>query len=135
MVNLTHPALDVGIVTHDLAGQTRFYADVLGLPVTGSVDIPNVGAITRLAVGESTLRLMVPVNPAQPAPQAGGFAGTQGIRYLVLKVSGLAETVDRIAEAGFAIAVPLHELRPGVRVALVEDSDGNTVELMEVSPS
>lgn len=131
MVILAKPSLDVGLVTNDPVGQTRFYGDTLGLPNAGSVDIPGVGTITRFAVGDSVLRLLVPIQAAAPESRAGSFAATQGIRYLALRITGLAGMVNRIAEAGYRIAMPLRELRPGVAVALVEDSDGNTVELME----
>ena len=54
-----------------------------------------------------------------------------GIRYVALKVTDLADLVRRVANAGHVITVPVRNLRPGVDVALVEDADGNVVELME----
>jgi predicted enzyme related to lactoylglutathione lyase len=131
VLKLTQSCLDVGIVTNDLEGQIRFYGETLGLSARGSVDIPGMGTITRFSVGESMLRLLVPLQPAAATASEGGFAATQGIRYIALKIAGLAEVVGRIEAAGFRITVPIRELRPGVRVALVEDGDGNTVELME----
>ena len=132
---LAAPQLDIGLVSADIAGPTRFYHDVLGFPLAGSVDIPGVGQVTRFQVGNSILRVLVPIAaPARP-PAGRGFSGTIGIRYLALKIANLTETVDRVAAAGFAVAVPIRTLRPGVQVALVEDADGNTVELMEDNAS
>ncbi|ABQ68209.1 VOC family protein [Rhizorhabdus wittichii] len=130
---LAKPSLDAGLVSNDLDGLIRFYNGVLGLPLAGSVDIPNVGQVTRFQVGDSVLRVLVPLDPAQPPPAGPRFSSTAGIRYLALRIGNLAETVEQVAQAGFTIAVPLHTLRPGVRVALVEDADGNTIELMEES--
>ncbi|MEZ5709818.1 MAG: VOC family protein [Blastomonas sp.] len=134
-IELTTPAIDVGLITSNLAGQTRFYGEVLGLAASGSVEIPHVGTITRFAAGQSTLRLMVPEKaPASPA-RDGGFVGTVGIGYIALRIANLAEMVKRVEDAGFVIAIPIRTLRPGVEVALVEDADGNTVELMQESAS
>ncbi len=47
--------------------------------------------------------------------------------------ASLDEAADAVATAGFKVAVPPRDLRPGVRVAQVEDADGNAVELMEES--
>ncbi len=132
---LTNPQLDIGLVSADIAGPTRFYHDVLGFPLAGSIDIPGVGQVTRFQVGNSILRVLVPVAAPARSETKGGFSGTVGIRYLALKIANLAETIDRVAAAGFAIAVPIRTLRPGVLVALVEDADGNTVELMEDAAS
>ncbi|OCC25735.1 bleomycin resistance protein [Croceicoccus estronivorus] len=123
--------LEVGLVSNDIEGQTRFYSETLGLPVEGNVEIPQVGRITRFRAGGSVLRVLVPLTPAAGASREGGFAGTEGIRYIALKVSNLAELVQRVTDAGFNVVIPIRTLRPGVDVALVEDSDGNTIELME----
>lgn len=128
---IANPSLDVGLVTNDIEGQTRFYGETLGLEILGRVEIPGVGTITRFNVGNSVLRVLVPVEPATPTKRDGGFAGTVGIRYVALKVTDLAELVRRVADAGHVISVPVRNLRPGVDVALVEDADGNVVELME----
>jgi glyoxylase I family protein len=131
VAKLTNPQLDIGLVSADIAGPTRFYHDVLGFPLAGSVGIPNVGQVTRFQVGNSILRVLVPIAAPVRSRGEGGFSGTVGIGYLALKIGNLAEIVDRVAAAGFAVTVPIRTLRPGVQVALVEDADGNTVELME----
>jgi catechol 2,3-dioxygenase-like lactoylglutathione lyase family enzyme len=132
---LVGPALDVGIVTSALSDQVRFYSQLLGFPSAGEVEIPGVGTIHRLAAGSSILRLMVPENAPAKAPDAGFFTGMEGIRYLAIRVSDLAELVGRIEAEGFRVLVPTRELRPGVQVAIVADADGNAVELMEDNAS
>jgi len=128
---LTTPALDVGLITADLESQTRFYGEILGLKPAGSVEIPNVGTITRFSVGHSTLRLMVPAaDPVRPS-RAGGFAGSIGIGYIGLRIANLAEVVDAVTASGVRVVVPIRVIRSGVQVALVEDAEGNTVELMQ----
>ena len=130
---LANQHLDAGLVSTDIEGPKQFYGDVMGFPSAGSVDIPNVGKVTRFQVGNSVLRVLVPLKKPAKAQREDGFSSTVGIRYIALKVSNLSEIVVRIKEAGFAVPVPIRVLRPGVQVALVEDADGNTVELMEES--
>lgn len=130
-LRLQKAVLDAGIVTTDLESAARFYGEVLGLPLAGEITIPGSGLIRRYAVGESTLRVFVPeVAPARKGSR-DGFASQTGIRYLTLAIANLEETVAAVAAAGFKVAVPVRLLRPGVRVAQVEDADGNAVELMQ----
>jgi len=130
-VQLQKGVLDAGIVTKDPARAARFYGEVLGLPLAGEIDVPGVGLIRRYAVGESTLRIFVPATPPASEGSRAGFASQTGIRYLTLAIANLDDTVAAVAAAGFRIAVPAKELRPGVRVAQVEDGDGNAIELMQ----
>lgn len=131
VTKLANAHVDIGLVSADIAGAIRFYQDVLGFPVVGSVPIPNIGLVTRFRVGNAVLRILVPDEAPKPPLADGGFSKRVGIRYLALKISNLAETVDCVAAAGFRVAVPIQALRSGVQVALVEDADGNVVELME----
>ncbi len=59
------------------------------------------------------------------------MASQTGIRYLTLTISNLDETVAAVAAAGYKVPVAIRDLRPGVRVAQVEDADGNAIELMQ----
>ena len=130
-VQLEKQYLDAGIVTVDPELAHRFYGEALGLPLEGETEIPQYGLVRRYQVGQSTLRVFVPL--AQPAREGSrdGFASQTGIRYLTLYVSNLDNATAAVAAAGFNVAVPVRDLRPGVRVSQVEDADGNTVELIE----
>lgn len=123
--------IDVGIVSAAIDGPMRFYNELLGFPLADSVQIPNVGQVTRIQIGNSILRVLVPDKTPAPAARGDVFSDRIGIGYIALKISNLSETVHRVAGAGYTVSVPIRTLRPGVRVALVEDADGNTVELME----
>jgi predicted enzyme related to lactoylglutathione lyase len=130
-MQLQKAALDAGIVTRDLERAARFYGDVLGLPLAGEISMPGIGLVRRYAVGASTLRIFVPeATPAQDG-SGEGFASRTGIRYLTLAIANLEETVATVAAAGFNVPMAPKPLRPGVRVAQIEDGDGNTIELMQ----
>jgi glyoxylase I family protein len=130
-VQLQKQSLDAGIVTKNPQAAQRFYGEVLGLPLAGELEIPNYGLVRRYTVGDSTLRVFVPT--AEPATEGSreGFASQTGIRYLTLSITNLEQVVAEVEAAGFRVPVPIRDLRPGVRVAQVEDAEGNTVELMQ----
>ena len=130
-VTLAKPLLDAGIVTRDAEAAHRFYGEALGLPLAGEVDIPEYGLVRRYQVGDSTLRVFLPLNEPALEGSRDGFASQTGIRYLTLYVSNLDDATAAVETAGFKVAVPVRDLRPGVRVSQVEDADGNAVELME----
>ena len=128
---LQKPLLDAGLVTTNLSAAHRFYGELLGFPVVGEVEFPEVGFIRRYAVGYSILRVFVPQTPPAAEGSREGFASQTGIRYLTIYISNLEAVVAALADAGFKIPVPVRELRPGVLVAQAEDADGNTVELTQ----
>lgn len=128
---LQKPFLDAGLVTTDLAAAERFYGSVLGLPLAGELRIEGHGLVRRYAVGDSTLRVFVPEAAPAHTGSREGFASQTGIRYLTLHVANLEALAQAALDAGFRVPVPPRALRPGVRVAQIEDADGNTVELMQ----
>lgn len=130
-VKLQKAALDAGIVTVDGDRAAHFYGEVLGLAQAGEVQLPGIGRVRRYAVGDSTLRIFVPQTRPQREGCRDGMASQTGIRYLTLMISNLDEVVAAIAAAGYKVPVAIRVLRPGVRVAQVEDADGNAIELMQ----
>jgi predicted enzyme related to lactoylglutathione lyase len=130
-LQLQKAALDAGIVTRDLERAARFYGEVLGLPPAGEISMPGIGLVRRYAVGESTLRIFLPETPPAQQDSGEGFASRTGIRYLTLAIVNLEETVAAVAAAGFRVPMAPKPLRPGVRVAQIEDGDGNIIEVMQ----
>lgn len=129
-IELSKPALDVGIVTTDSERMLTFYRDVLGFEAFEPVVFPGFGTIQRLAVGQSILRLF---GPEKAPPAAGGandsIYAAAGIRYITLVVDNLEEVVDACRSFGANVPRPVSEVRPGVRAATVQDPDGNWIEI------
>lgn len=127
---LTVPALDLGVVTADAERSLAFYRDTLGLVPDGQVAFPGLGVLHRLRCGHSAVKILaLEAEPAARAP-AGGFAAATGFRYCTLHVANLDAVVAVCRERGYPIPVDVRPLRPGLRVAMVEDPDGNAIELM-----
>ena len=68
--------------------------------------------------------------PPAKAP-TGGIAGATGYRYWTISVNNLEEITAQCEEAGRKVRVPVTEIRPGIRISIVEDPDGNWVEFLE----
>ena len=129
-MTLSKQAIDLGIVTTNGGPMLAFYRDVLGLTLQGEMPMPGgVGVMHRLLCGDSLIKLVV--LPAVPAPAApGGIQGAAGYRYWTITISNLGEMVAACQAAGAKVVMAEREIRPGVRIAIVADPDGNWVEFL-----
>lgn len=131
-MNVVKDSIDLGIVTTNGPAMLGFYRDVLGLKHEGDMRMP-FGTMHRLLCGTTVVKLVVPdkAPPAKPAP--GGLAGATGYRYWTVTVSNLDAVVAAAQAAGRAVPIQRTKVREGVEIAMLEDPDGNWVELLELS--
>ena len=131
-IELTKQSIDLGIVTTNGPAMLPFYRDVLGLKFEREMAMPLGGGVMhRFLCGDSVIKLVV--MPTVQAPAApGGIQGAAGYRYWTMTVSNLTEMVQACANAGAPVLVPETEIRPGVRIAIVSDPDGNWVEFLSM---
>ena len=95
--------------------------------------MPGGGKMTRLKCGSTVIKLVVQGRPPKASAAPGGLAGATGYRYWTITVDNLAEATRACADAGYKVAVPVTEIRPGVSISMIEDPDGNWVELLQMS--
>lgn len=121
-------ALDLGVYVSDIQASLDFYQGLLGLEKEGESDMP-MGKMHRLKFGDSAFKLIDP----KKVPPAGatGMGAQLGFRYVTFQVSNLSEICTELTEKGIKFAVPETEIMPGVRIAMVKDPDGNTVEFVQ----
>ncbi|MEM7219068.1 MAG: VOC family protein [Pseudomonadota bacterium] len=132
-VEIAKASIDIGLVTGQIDAMTEFYRDTLGLPIEGVIDMPGGARMTRLVCGTTIVKLMeLPRAPAERNPP-GGIPGATGIRYFTISVTNLEAAVAACDAAGANVAVPIRESRPGVSIAMIEDPDGNWVELLQLA--
>jgi catechol 2,3-dioxygenase-like lactoylglutathione lyase family enzyme len=129
--------IQVGIVVSDLARMTDFYTDILGLtyfrdvPFSGGPSFGG-GTVKMLVLGDAAIKLMSFDEPPRLAIPPGGIGGgASGLRYVTVEVDSVAATVDRCAAAGCSVPIPPFEFEKGAPVAVVEDPEGNWVELIQ----
>ena len=123
-------AIDLGIITNNLEPMLAFYRDLLELEVEAVIDMPGGGVMHRFKAGDSIIKVI----ETDPKPEVnaapGGIRGATGYRYWTLHVMNLAGAMDKLEAAGVKIVVPSKTIRPGVKIAIVADPDGNWVELL-----
>lgn len=101
-------------VTPDLEGTTRFWTDVLGVPVTGEV-VTAAMVIRQLTIGDAVLELLGPTTPDSPvARRPPGL-----VSMAAFAVDGLDAAVAQARAAGFAVPDPAPGVLPGTRTATI----------------
>jgi catechol 2,3-dioxygenase-like lactoylglutathione lyase family enzyme len=91
------------------------------------------GTMHRLLCGDSLIKLVVPAKAPPANAPPGGIPGATGYRYWTISVSNISDVVAACREAGRNVVVPEREIRPGIRIAIVEDPDGNWVEFLQTA--
>jgi len=123
-------SLDMGVIVSDIKASLNFYQNLLGLEFVGTVPL-WFGTMHRLRFGTSDFKLIDP--KVLPPRGAIGLENQLGFRYVTFVIENLSELCADLQEIGIEFTVPEREMRPGVRIAMVKDPDGNIVEFVERS--
>jgi catechol 2,3-dioxygenase-like lactoylglutathione lyase family enzyme len=123
-------SLDIGVIVSDIKASLNFYQNVLGLEFIGTVPL-WFGTMHRLRFGKSDFKLIEP----NKVPPHGviGLENQTGFRYVTFVIKNLSELCKDLQKIGIEFTIPEKEIRPGVRIAMVKDPDGNIVEFVERS--
>ncbi len=118
----------LAVVTHDLEEKTKFWADVLGVPVAGEVTTPAL-VIRQLRIGEAVLELLGPASADSPL-----WKRPPGLVSMASwEVDDLDGAVRQAREAGFAVPDPAPGPLPGTRITTIQGSDlaGVNMQLLQ----
>lgn len=130
MLKSAKDSLDLGVVVGDIQASLAFYRDTLGLPYVGSNAV-GFGTLHRLRFGTSDFKLIDPASPAPAGPK--GLTACLGLRYVTFVITNLDEVCEKLAALGTTFEIEPVEIRPGVRIAMVHDPDGNVVEFVQLT--
>jgi len=131
-VQLTKDSIDLGIVVLDGAKALAFYRDTLGFNHVATTPMPGGGGtMERLMCGTTLIKLVVPGSEPPAVAPPGGIQGATGYRYFTISVSNLDEITAACGAAGYNVTMQPREIRPRVRISMVEDPFGNWVEFLE----
>jgi catechol 2,3-dioxygenase-like lactoylglutathione lyase family enzyme len=108
-----------------------FYRDVLGLEYSGPLPVGEGRTLHNFRVGDAILKLIESSGRAALQPPTDELDDVAGIRWVTMDVDDIEGAIARCEEAGAPFPLPLVQRRPGLRVAIVSDPDGNRVELVE----
>jgi catechol 2,3-dioxygenase-like lactoylglutathione lyase family enzyme len=121
-------SLDIGLFVSNIKASLDFYQGLLGLEKTEELQTP-FGTLHRLHFGNSDVKL---IDPKEVPP--GGAIGIDkqlGIRYLTFVIKDLTGLCEGLRGKGVEFTIPETEFRPGTKIAMVKDPDGNIVEFVE----
>ncbi|MGC1404522.1 MAG: VOC family protein [Thermodesulfobacteriota bacterium] len=121
-------SLGLGVIAGDIKASLYFYQKLLGLEFVGTTPL-WFGTMHRLRFGESDFKLIEPKEV--PPVGAMGLENQLGFRYVTFVIENLSELCNDLKENGIEFTVPAREIRPGVRIAMIKDPDGNIVEFVE----
>jgi len=123
-------SLDLGIVVSDIKASLNFYQDILGLEFVGITPV-WFGTMHRLRFGTSDFKL---IDPKTPPPRGlVGLENQLGYRYVTFVIKNITQVCSLLKNKGIEFTLPETEIRPGMRIAMVKDPDGNIVEFVERS--
>jgi len=132
-VELSIPAVQIGLVTNDYPAMARFYGEVLGFSEDPPVTLPGLTTY-KYRCGDSVIKIVsldVQIEQAPPVDAAETIFRSTGYRYMTIPVRNLDEILTACVAAGVRVITPKTEIQPGVYVCLLQDPDGNCVELKE----
>ena len=130
-IEFTKAGVDVGIVTANPEAMLAFYRDTLGFEQEPDTPFHGGGFMHRLWCRDSLIKIVAPDPAPTQKPAAGGLTGALGYRYWTISVADIAAATAACDSAGYRVRVPVTEVRPGIHISMIEDPDGNWVELLQ----
>jgi catechol 2,3-dioxygenase-like lactoylglutathione lyase family enzyme len=118
----------LAIVTHDPEAKTRFWSDVLGVPVAGEVTTPAM-VIRQLRIGDAVLELLGPASPDSPIRKRPPGL----VSMASWEVDDLDAVVQQASAAGFTVSDPAEGVLPGTRIATIQGNElaGVNMQLLQ----
>ena len=118
----------LAVITRDLEAQTRFWADVLGVPPAGEVRTPTL-VIRQLRVGDAVLELLGPASADSPLRQRPPGL----ISMASWEVADLDAAAEQARHAGFTVSDPAPGALPRSRTATIPGAElgGLTMQLLQ----
>jgi lactoylglutathione lyase len=118
----------VNLCTRDIGAGLRFYRDLLGFEETFRTPSEGVPAHVELRLGGFTVGL----GDVEAARRVHGVEPVPGSPSMVLVIwtGNVDEAFARLVGAGVPVVRPPHDAGNGNRAALLQDPDGNLVEIV-----
>ena len=132
-INFTSKAIDIGIVTSNKESILNFYENILGFANEVQIPFPGLGTVNKISYGAGYIKVLVLDDKPSNTNPIGDFSISNGIRYITINLSNLDELITICSKNNVAIINSGMTIRPGVTVALIQDPDGNLIELMQTT--
>lgn len=129
MIKLAENGFQTALFVRDMGSALDFYQHTLGLESAGKDDDYTFGPLHTLKCGNGDLLLI----EAKGKPPAGPswIHAQLGFRYVVIPVTNLSELCQKLEEKEVKFTIHETQITPEVRIAMVEDPEGNNIQFME----
>src|SRR3954471_2923162 len=121
-------AIEVGMLARDATVLAEFYGGVLGLPLHYS-QVTDDLRVWYFWCGHSRLKMSEHSKPPEHPHPGGGPSDAIGITWITIPVRNVEEVVERCVAARRTVRVEQTALSPSTSFAVVEDPEGNWVEV------
>ena len=125
---LIKDCFDLHLVVADIDKALGFWRDQMGFEVEDKRDLPGGNQQYRLRAGQSLVKLMT--RGEQPLPK---IYDSNGYRGTTFAVENFDEVVEQLRAAGTPFVIDVRDSiafpGEGKRICVVEDPEGNIVEL------
>ena len=128
MMQPAKDSIDLGIICGDIQASLHFYHTLLGLEKVDERPAMT-GTMHRLRFGNSDVKLIDPITRPEGGPI--GIDQQLGFRYLTFVVTNLDAVCQHLQAHNIEFTRNKTEIRPGIKIAMVKDPDGNIVEFVE----
>ena len=126
--------LGVGLVSDAPERLLAFYGDCLGFDALRPITFPGAGTVHRFRAGGSILRIYEPEG-SSPAPgPTDRFDAATGVRYFTLVVDDVHAVLDACRDFGLAAPSAPTRTGPDTFLAMIQDPDGNWIEVQSRAP-
>ena len=140
LLNMVHPADDLGIVCSDFDASLHFYRDLLGFEVVLDIQIPEsvaIGALlapskfrqVRLQAGHTLIKLMEIENP----PDQRSFDFQSGVRWLTFILDDVPAAQQKLKSQGVEFIAEPVSAPDAKHVVCAKGPDGMLIELVQVN--
>lgn len=126
---MTLSRFEAGFVSAD-RGLVDFLAGVFELDALEPVDV-GFATLYRLESPGGVLKVMVTKRPPKQGERSEPFYVLGGLRYLTLYVDDLGGIVERATARGGRVVHGPTDVGPGAQIAVIEDPDGNPLEVVQ----
>lgn len=120
-------------MSDDPDGLGRFLVDGLGFIADGVRRFPQ-GEVHRFRRDDARCKVFAPAEGARPRAGNEPWPQRTGFAYAALLVDDAAAALAQAVAAGATVVAELVSHRPGARMAMVRDPQGNVWELLEEHP-
>lgn len=111
----------------DIKKSLKFYEELIGLKVSRTMDLDDC-RLHFLTDGVSNVEIELTENFETPD---GGYSSGEQFGHFAFGTKSLDEFSTKLKDFGLEYLYEPFEIKPGLRIAFIQDPDGREIEIIE----